>query len=260
MYREKRFRVRPLNDVFEDIEEASHLAPETRRVFLCDGDALAAGYEPFRSVCVCLQERFPHVRRIAAYVNARDILSLSLEQLRTLRSSGFTQGYLGLESGSAHVLERIRKGGTPEEMVVCVRRAEEAGIKISVIGLLGIGGRELSEDHVRETVRVLNAMQPRQVSFLTAILLPGTPLYRQYERGDFQPLTDREILTELEAIVSALELESCVIRANHSSNLLSLEGRLPKDRLFLSNFLKQAAFCASDRVSCIWTQEQGGFL
>jgi radical SAM superfamily enzyme YgiQ (UPF0313 family) len=260
MYREKRFRVRPLNDVFEDIEEASHLARETRRVFLCDGDALAAGYEPFRSVCVRLQERFPHVRRIAAYVNARDILSLSLEQLWTLRSSGFTQGYLGLESGSVHVLERIRKGGTPEEMVVCVRRAEEAGIKISVIGLLGIGGRELSEDHVRETVRVLNAMQPRQVSFLTAILLPGTPLYRQYERGDFQPLTDREILTELEAIVSGLELESCVIRANHSSNLFPLEGRLPKDRAFLSNFLRQAAFFASDQVSCIWTQEQGGFL
>jgi radical SAM superfamily enzyme YgiQ (UPF0313 family) len=260
MYRDKRFRVRALEDVFEDIDVASRLEPETRRVFLCDGDALAAGYEPFRAVCARLQERFPHLRRIAAYVNARDVLGLTIEQLQILRSHGFTQAYLGLESGSAQVLERIRKGATPEDMVACVRRSGEAGIKISVIGLLGIGGRELSGDHVRETVRVLNAMQPRQVSFLTAILLPGTPLYRQAERGEFQPLTDREILEELEAIVSGLELESCVVRANHSSNLLPLEGRLPRDRDFLSSLLKQAVAGARETVTCVWTAEEGMFL
>ncbi len=260
MYRDKRFRVRALEDVFEDIEDASRLAPETRRVFLCDGDALAAGYEPFRAVCVRLQERFPHLRRIAAYVNARDVLGLTIEQLQVLRSHGFTQGYLGMESGSAQVLDRIQKGATPEDMVACVRRAGEAGIKISVIGLLGIGGRELSGDHVRETVRVLNAMQPRQVSFLTAILLPGTPLYRQAERGEFQPLSDREILAELEAIVSGLELDSCVIRANHSSNLLPLEGRLPRDKVFLVSFLNQAATRACSKITCVWTAEQGLFL
>ncbi|HNY27521.1 MAG TPA: radical SAM protein [Candidatus Sumerlaeota bacterium] len=260
MYRDKRFHVRALEEVFEDIETAARLEPETRRVFLCDGDALAVGYEPFRAVCGRLQASFPHLRRIAAYVNARDVLGLTSEQLRTLRAQGFTQGYLGMESGSAQVLERIGKGATPEDMVACVKRAAEVGIKISVIGLLGIGGRELSGDHVRETVRVLNAMQPRQVSFLTAILLPGTPLYRQAERGEFQPLTDREILTELEAIVSGLELESCVVRANHSSNLLPLEGRLPRDKAFLSSLLRQVVAGARETVTCVWTEEQGLFL
>jgi len=260
MYRDKRFGVRPLADVFADIEEAATLYPETRRVFICDGDALAAGYDAFASVCDQLNRRLPALRRIAAYVNARDVLSLSLEQRRSLRDLRFSLGSLGLESGSARVLERIHKGATPQDMIDAVREAWASDIKISVIALLGIGGVALSPEHVVETARVINEMQPRLLSFLTTIILPRTPIWRWMEQGDFQPLTERQTIQELCGILDRLDLQSTIVRANHRSNLLPLEGRLPRDKAALLAMLQRAAALAPDEISCVWTESEGRFL
>jgi histone acetyltransferase (RNA polymerase elongator complex component) len=200
------------------------------------------------------------LRRIASYVNARDIIALSPDQLRELRALGFSLGYLGLESGSAEVLRRIHKGAGPEEMIECVRKAREADIKTSVIGLIGVGGREWSAEHARETARVLNEMRASLLSFLTAIVLEGTPFHAQALRGDFHPLTDRESLVELRDILSRLRLSSCVLRVNHTSNLVNLEGRLPKDQAALINAVEAALPFARDAVSCVWSAAQGQFL
>ncbi len=230
MYADKKFRVRNLDDVFEDIDVAAVMYPDTRRVFLCDGDALNAGFENFRRVCEYLNARFLALRRIAAYTNAGDILALSNDQLAQLRALKFTLGYLGLESGCDETLTRLRKADGAEAMVEAHEKARRVGIKMSVIGLLGAGGRPGTMSHRHETVRILNRMQPRILSFLTMVVREGSVMERWVARGEFEPLSDRESLEELRDIVAGLELESAVLRVNHASNILPLEGRLPKDK------------------------------
>lgn len=248
MYRDKRFRVRPVDEVFEDIDLAARLYPETRRVFVCDGDALSAGAEAFGAVCERLASRLPRLRRVAAYVNAGDILALDEGTLRDLRAARFSLGYLGLESGSDAVLERINKGARAAQMVEAVGRARAAGIKTSVIGLLGVGGRESTADHTAETVTVLNRMQPALLSFLTTVILPGTPMAAWVGQGRFAPLTERETLAELREILRGLRLERCVVRVNHRSNLVALEGRLPRDREAMLARIDSALEQATDEV------------
>jgi radical SAM superfamily enzyme YgiQ (UPF0313 family) len=147
---------------------------------------------------------------------------------------------MGLESGSQAVLDRCKKTSNAEEMITAVQRAERAGIRASVIVLLGLGGKKDSEAHVQGTIDALNRMQPRYLSFLSLMVIPGTPLAEEVRRGDFKELNATELLQEAEAILRGLELKHTVFRSNHASNYLALEGTLPKDKPVLLKSLKAA--------------------
>ncbi len=141
-----------------------------------------------------------------------------------------TIAYLGLESGHEETNRRIVKGATIEEQVRAVRRAQAAGIKMSVMVLLGIAGRSASLEHARATARVVSEMDPRFLSCLCVTPVPGTPLHADVESGAFELPSPPEILEELRVLVEGLELSATVFRSNHASNWLPLGGRLPADK------------------------------
>ncbi|MFV1959601.1 MAG: radical SAM protein [Planctomycetota bacterium] len=230
MYRTKTFSVRPPEEVLEDIAMAAKALPGTRRVFLLDGDALSLSARRLLPVLDALHEAFPELQRVGAYANARSILTKSDEDLRLLAERGLGIAYLGLETGDPIVNERIRKGSTIEEQVEAVRRAQAAGIKMSVMALLGMGGRARSLEHAEATGQVLSAMDPRFVSCLCVTPVPGTPLFDDVEAGRFEMIEPEETLEELRLLVENLDVSGAVFRSNHASNYLPLGGRLPADK------------------------------
>ncbi|HNV87027.1 MAG TPA: radical SAM protein [Candidatus Omnitrophota bacterium] len=226
----KPFRVKPVDEIERDIRDGRRLYPETRRVFLMDGDALALNNRKLLPILESLNQSFPHLSRISSYANGYNITGRSLSELEALCAQKLSLIYMGLESGSQEVLDRCRKKATAEEMIEAVRRSAQAGIKSSVIVLLGLGGRKGSEMHVRETIKALNRMQPRYLSFLSVMLIPGTPLWGEAQRGAFQELNTNELLREMRDMIAGLELEKTIFRSNHASNYLPLEGRFPQDK------------------------------
>lgn len=230
-YPDKPFRVRPAGEVLQDIELAHHALPDTRRVFLADGNALVLSTQRLVPILKALGSAFPDLQRAGIYANAQDLLGKSPDELTTLRGLGLRIVYLGLESGSDAVLRRINKGATAAEMIAAVQRAQAAGIRVSVIALLGLGGTDLSAEHAAATGRVVSAMDPRYLSLLTLMLVPGTPLYQQWRDGVFQLPEPESLLAELRQVLLHLEgLSGCIFRTNHASNYLPLAGTLPKDR------------------------------
>jgi radical SAM superfamily enzyme YgiQ (UPF0313 family) len=167
---------------------------------------------------------------VGTYVNAKNVAAKSDEELKGLAEARLGIGYLGLESGHPDVLREIDKGATADEMVEAVGRAQAAGIKMSVMGLLGLAGRRRSMEHAEATATVLNRMQPRYVAFLTVTPVPGTELFDRHESGEFDLIGPHGSLAELRRVVEGLELEGSVFSANHASNYLPLTGRLPADR------------------------------
>ena len=147
---------------------------------------------------------------------------------------------MGLESGSQGVLDRCGKSSSVEEMIDAVNRAAKAGIKSSVIVLLGLGGKKHSGEHVKGTIAALNKMQPRYLSFLSLMVIPGTPLAEESRRGEFEELGPVELLKESYDIIKGLELKKTVFRSNHASNYLALEGTFPKDKTKLLNIMESA--------------------
>jgi radical SAM superfamily enzyme YgiQ (UPF0313 family) len=230
-YPDKPFQVRPFDEVREDIALARRALPATRRVFLADGNAMVLSASRLIPILDALAAAFPDLQRVSIYANARDLLQKSRDDLRRLRERGLRLVYLGLESGHDEVLRRINKGSTAAEMIEAVQHAQAEEIRVSVIGLLGIGGTELSAEHAEATGRAVSAMDPRYLSMLTLMLVPGTPLHRQWREGQFRPLEPEALLSELRQVISHLEgLGGCIFRTNHASNYLPLAGTLPKDK------------------------------
>ncbi|MFH1422209.1 MAG: radical SAM protein [Planctomycetota bacterium] len=229
-YLDKKFRKRPIEEVFEDIDSAGHYRNQIRRVFLADGNALILPVRHLDAILDKLNSAFPNLNRVGIYANATDVTKKNVKDLARFREKKLSIYYLGLESGSDKVLELVNKGATSGDMIECVKRAHEADVKMSVICLLGVGGKKFSEDHVRETAKVLNEMQPRFVSFLTLMIIEETPLDKMIQSGEFELPSPYETLVELRDIVEKLDLKSSILRTNHASNFLAIGGTLPKDK------------------------------
>lgn len=240
-YLDKPFRPRETSQVFEDIRMAGSMIPGTRRVFLADGDALVLSTDRLTMILDALQDAFPNLERVGTYANAKELLHKSIDELEFLRQKGLGIAYLGLESGSDEVLALIQKGATSAEMAVAADRAKSAGILVSVIAILGIAGPKASLEHARLTGQVVSQMDPDYFSMLTLMLVPGTPLYRQWQTGEFQLLDAGDMLVELRQVIENLDgLSNCLFRTNHASNYLPLRGALPGDKFRLLALLDAA--------------------
>lgn len=240
-YLDKPFRLRPMEEVLEDIAVAGRVLPETRRVFLADGNALVLPTPRLAQVLDALADAFPLLRRVGTYANAQDMLRKSDSDLALLREKGLQIIYLGLESGSKAVLRQIDKGADPAQMLEAVRKTRRAGIRTSVIALLGIAGPELSAEHAEATGKLVSAMDPEYLSLLTLMLVPRTELHRRHQRGEFPLMTPVALLEEMRGILNHTDaLTRCVFRTNHASNYVPLAGTLSRDKARLLETLDRA--------------------
>jgi radical SAM superfamily enzyme YgiQ (UPF0313 family) len=231
MYRDKRFRVRPVGETLEDVAAAGReLGDQVRKVFITDGDALAMGFDLWEPILEALRATFPNLRRVSCYATALNLLAKSSRELRRLRQLGLKLLYIGPESGDDVTLKRIAKGATSAEHVEAAAKARLAGIKQSLIFLLGAGGAERSVEHAPASAKLATAMDPEFLSALTLMLVPSTPIHRLAERGGFVLPDVKSLLGELRLFVAECHPTDTIFRCNHASNHLPLRGRLPRDR------------------------------
>jgi radical SAM superfamily enzyme YgiQ (UPF0313 family) len=230
MYRGKDYRVRPASELRDEIRAIAPAAERVRRVFLADGDALAAPIDAIESVLDEIGESMPWVQRVGIYGDSRSILAKGADRLDKLRRMGLGIIYFGAESGDEKTLKTVRKGATVGRQTEASHIVREAGLKLSVMVLLGLAGREGSERHGRATGRFLVDAAPTYGAALTVTPVPGTEMSSAVEDGSFE-LPDRwGLLQELQWMLEEMDAYRGVFHANHASNYLPLKLRLPRDR------------------------------
>lgn len=239
-YKGVSFKLKDQSIIDRDIEFASkRYGNYVRRVFLCDGDVLILKTEYLLELFSKLKNAFPHLQRIGLYGNAKSILRKSIDELRQLKENGLGIVYLGVESGNDEVLKKVNKGVNSLQMLTAGKMIIDAGIKLSVTVLLGIGGKELSKEHAVDTGKLLSAMQPNYVGALTVMVIEGTPLYEEQKMGKFVLPNPFELLEELKIMIEYTDLKSGLFMANHASNYLPLKIRMPKDKASALNLLNK---------------------
>lgn len=240
MYRKVRYRVHGLGEIQNSIALAAARNPHARRVFLADGDALALPETLLHHILALLGRAFPRLARVTCYASGHSMSRLTDTALRSLRAARLHTLYMGLESGSEAVLRYMGKRDRAAEMLVACQRVQSLGLSMSVMVLLGAGGVAASGEHVCESVKVVNAMQPRILSCLRLVPVPGTPLWDRVGSGRFELLSEAGAVRELRDFLTGLTLGATVFRADHSSNSLPVAGRLPADKTRLLEELREA--------------------
>ncbi|NPU83080.1 MAG: radical SAM protein [Syntrophaceae bacterium] len=231
-YKGEKFRIKSFDEIREDIREAARfsLRRPVGKVFLVGGDALILPQARLIEILTDLRANVRGIERVGLYANAKSVRKKSPEELKELRALGLGIAYLGVESGSGAILEKIRKGATPRQLVDAGRKLKEAGIGLSVTVLLGIGGVEDSAVHALETANILTEMDPDYTGALTLMLVPGTPLYDDWKAGRFVLPDQYGFLEELGIMIGRSRFTNCFFTSNHASNYLPIRARLPEEK------------------------------
>lgn len=242
MYKEKKFRIRPTQEILEDIDMArAYYGPGLQRVFLMDGDAIIIKTEDLLRILHKLYDTFPALEKVTLYAGPRSTLSKTPEELKALHDAGLSRAYLGVESGSDAVLKFIHKGVNAQQMLQAGQRLVEAGIDLWVTIILGITGEGGDwREHILSTAQIINQMRPRHLSAMTFAPAKGTPLGDDVLAGRFKVYGPDHILEECRLLIQHLDVDPLHFTSNHASNYLPLKGSLPQDREKFLSLIDQA--------------------
>jgi|SRR6056297_1899488 len=240
MYKDKKFRVRNIDEIFEDLKYARDYYNKVRRIFLADGDALILKTKDLESILKEIKRLFPECERIGIYSTPGDILRKPLEDLVKLKNLGLGIIYLGIESGSDLILSQVNKGFTRDEIIQAGQKAKESGIPLSVTLISGLGGKDNWKEHALSSADLVNQINPEYVSLLTLMMEKNTDLYTKYKNGDFDVLSPKEVAVETKLFLKNTNLKNSVFRSNHASNYIPLKGTLNKDRKKLISEIDEA--------------------
>ncbi len=241
MYKGKKFKIRSLEDIKEDITSAKMFyGDNVSTIFLADGNSIIMRTPQLVEILNFCYGIFPNLERVTSYGAAKFVLKTkTVEELAQLRKAGLKRLHMGLESGDDAVLERVLKGASAEQMIEASKMVKEAGIEISQYVLLGIGGRKDWERHAVSTAKVLNAMDPDFIRVRTLVLRPGAPLFEDAENGEFLLCTPEEVLDETKLLIENLEVTSQFC-SDHVSNYANVNGKLPEEKEKMLNNLENA--------------------
>ncbi len=184
------------------------LVSGARTVFLQDANSVIMRTNELVAVLKYIKKIFPQVERITSYARSKTLAQKSLEDLIRIRNSGLSRLHIGLETGDDEVLKFIKKGVTSKEQIEAGKKVKTAGFELSEYWMPGVGGLLLSENHARNTTRVLNEINPDYIRSRPFVPRRRTPLYETYIKGELKLTSPHDRLREIKIMIEGLKVNS----------------------------------------------------
>ena len=224
------YRVRPVNEICEDIDEACDLyGVKVKSLFFPAGNSIAMPTRDLAAICRYSMSKFTGLQRITVYGSSQYIAQKGLADMMTLRDAGLSRVHVGLESGDDDTLKRVKKGTTASEQIEAGKIVRAAGIQLSEYVILGLGGVDGSNAHALKTAEALTEIEPDFVRLRTLVPKINTLLLHQIKKGRFQLLSPQQVLKETRRLIENLQCRT-ILTSDHYTNYLDLAGNLPEDK------------------------------
>ena len=261
IYKGMRFSLRTVSEIKKDILAAKEYfnGHPFKTCFLQDGDSFVMKTSDLIEILQILKTAFPSLERISSYGRAQTMAKKSPSAMKEICNAGLNKLYCGMESGSALVLEKVKKGITPASIIQTAHMAREAGMNTTQFIILGLGGMELSTVHATETAKVLNAINPHHIRVLTIGVKPSTGLALQMENREFTLPSETHMIREQRLLLEQLDGITSHYANHHSVDLLlEVRGQLPEDKDRLLGILDRfLSLREDDRINFILGRRLG---
>ncbi len=240
MFRDKKFRRRPLEDIFADIESMRRFYRHVESIFLIDGNVMVLKTDFLLKIVEKIRATFPEIQNISLYSGLNDLRRKTVKELTALREAGITTVYAGLESGDEQVLKDILKRMTRTQAIEGMEKAKAAGIRVLLSVIFGLGGHDRSREHIEATTELLNILKPEEIAPMALTVQPGTPLEADVQSGAFKLPTPLQILEEEKYLLQNLGDFDHYYWGDHGNNIAHMRGWMPRHRdMFLDHIKDQ---------------------
>ncbi|MBQ7063697.1 MAG: radical SAM protein [Firmicutes bacterium] len=218
MYKDVPFKLQPIEWIEEDLKELAEIVPDAKTIQLLSANPLCMTYDKLAPILEMINKYLPKMEYIYACTRVTDIRNKTVEQLKALKDLGLREISLGSESGDDWTLERVNKNCSASDIIEQCGKLTESGIDFWLCFLNGVAGKEHSMDHAIHSAEIFSRCKPMLVGTGGLTLFPGTPLLEEAERGEFTPLTEKEMLIELKVFVEHLTCD-CYFNTHHTSGI-----------------------------------------
>lgn len=223
MYKGVSFRLQPLEWIEEDLQEIAEVMPDAKTIQLLSANPLALTYDKLAPILEKINQYLPKMEYIYTQGRVTDLKNKTVEQLKSLKELGLREISLGVESGDDWTLDRVHKGYHAEDIIEQCGKLRDAGMDFWMSFLNGVAGKEHSHDHAVNSAKIFSQCKPMMVGTGGLTLFPGTPLLIEAERGEFTPLSEKEMLIELKTFVENLTCD-CSFITHHTVSGRNLTG------------------------------------
>lgn len=223
MYKGVPFKMQPMEWIEEDLRELAACVPDAKTIQLLSANPLCMTYDKLAPILERINHYLPKMEHIYAATRVTDLRNKTVEQWKSLKDMGLNEISLGVESGDDWTLERINKGYRAADILEQCAKLDEAGVAYWMTFLNGVAGREHSREHAVHSAEVFSQCHPMVVGTGGLTLFPGTPLLEEAERGEFTPLSEKEMLVELKTFVENLNCD-CAFITHHTISGANLTG------------------------------------
>jgi len=235
-----KFKIRPVKDIKEDLLWGKkNLGNNYKTVFFPSGNSVVMKTKDLIEICNYTKKLFPDIERITVYGSSQYIVKKSLEEWKKIAKSGLSRIHVGLESGDDIVLDKVKKGSNSETHIKAGEMLKKAKIELSEYVVMGLGGKKHSKNHIKNTIKVLNKINPDFIRIRTFLPKINTPILKDIQTGDFEILSPHEVIKETYDLIKDINVTSQLF-SDHYTNYIRINGKLPDDKKRMLKQTKKA--------------------
>lgn len=231
-----KFRLSPLNEVREDLEEASNFYKDVPRVFFTGANPFVLSTDKLKTLAKMVRKNYPSCETIGCFARVTDITPKSVDELKELRELGYDGITIGVETGDDNALSFMNKGYQSKDIIEQSRKLEKANIRYNFFYLTGISGSGCGESGARKTAKIFNKLNPQIIDASMLTIYRNSELYKEIQAGNWKEETEIEKLIELKTLIEELTVDAR-FATDGASNLIQVRGNLSTDKDKMIDFL-----------------------